>query len=291
MNGCPPPGPLLNGPWTGITRRAPLPQPSLRTRLEPKEKARIRSDLPRRAPGAPFLPSSMSLPDHPNSRPRRSSRNQGRSHHRSPGSRSPNRSDRPDRPDHAPREDHRDWEPVDRGRDIRRRAAEKPSLFQKILAALSFGLLGNPKKSPADRASSSFRSGDRPDRSSRAPRENRPPRSPREPRPITPPDPEAVTSPRLHVGNLSYDAAESDLTELFSGVGQVQSIEVVYHRDTQRSKGFAFVQMLTLDEAKRAVAELHGKDYLGRQLEIGAARLPTQSRDGERRPPRREFRD
>ena len=230
----------------------------------------------------------MSHPDQPNSRPRRSSRNPGRSQNRPHGPRPHGRSERPDR---TPRDDHRDWEPVDRGRDIRRRAAEKPSLFQKILAALSFGLLGNPKKSPADRASSSFRPGDRPDRSGRAPRENRPPRSPREPRPITPPDPEAVTSPRLHVGNLSYDAAESDLTELFSGVGQVQSIEVVYHRDTQRSKGFAFVQMLTLDEAKRAVAELHGKDYLGRQLEIGAARLPTQSRDGERRPPRREFRD
>ena len=85
------------------------------------------------------------------------------------------------------------------------------------------------------------------------------------------------------MGNLSYDAAESDLTNLFNGVGKVQNVEVVYHRDTQRSKGFAFIQMLTVDEAKRAVTELHGKDYMGRKLEIGPARAPGQTRDRDRR--------
>ena len=232
----------------------------------------------------------MSHPDQPNSRPRRSSRNPGRSQNRPHGPRPHGRSERPDR---TPCDDHRDWEPVDRGRDIRRRAAAQPSLFRKILSALSFGWLGGIAKPSAksdhpSSRSTAPRSGERPDRGNRAPRENRPQR---QPRPSTPPDPEALTGPRLHVGNLSYDAAESDLTELFSGVGKVQSIEVVYHRDTQRSKGFAFVQMLTLDEAKRAVSELHGKDYLGRNLEIGPARTLVPSRDGERRPPRREERD
>ncbi|PYL68233.1 MAG: hypothetical protein DMF20_01475 [Verrucomicrobia bacterium] len=74
-----------------------------------------------------------------------------------------------------------------------------------------------------------------------------------------------VTSPRLYVGNLSFDATESDLFELFNGVGHVQNAEVVSYRHNQRSKGFAFVQMQTVDEAKRAVEELHDKEFLGRR--------------------------
>src|SRR5947209_13689973 len=65
-----------------------------------------------------------------------------------------------------------------------------------------------------------------------------------------------VTSPRLYVGNLSFDATESDLFELFNGVGHVQHAEVVSYRQNQRSKGLALVQMQTIDEAKRAAAEL-----------------------------------
>ncbi|RYD28704.1 MAG: RNA-binding protein [Verrucomicrobiaceae bacterium] len=89
---------------------------------------------------------------------------------------------------------------------------------------------------------------------------------------MAPVDPESVTSPKLHVGNLSYEAAESDLMDLFKGAGHVESAEVVYHRDTHRSKGFAFVRMLTVGEARRAVEELHGKEFMGRRLEIGPAR-------------------
>lgn len=234
----------------------------------------------------------MSQTDQPNPRPRRGgSRSQSRTNNRPHGSRSPHHSDRSERSaqsDRTPREDHRDWEPVDRGRDIRRRAAEQPSLFQKILSTITFGLLGGRKKKssgnsgPASRSAKSSDRLDRPERGSsdsRSPREVRPPRE----RQSSPPNPDAVTSPRLHVGNLSYDAAESDLTDLFSGTGQVQSVEVVYHRDTQRSKGFAFVQMLTTEEAKRAVGELHGKDYMGRKMEIGPARAPGQGRENDRR--------
>ena len=233
----------------------------------------------------------MSYTDQPNSRPRRGGgRSQGRTNHRPHGSRSPHHSDRSERQgqsDRTPREDHRDWEPVDRGRDIRRRAAEQPSLFQKILSTITFGLLGGKKKpaaksAPPAKNAKTAKTGERPERparESRPPREARPPRE----RQSSPPNPDAVTSPRLHVGNLSYDAAGSDLTDLFSGAGQVQSVEVVYHRDTQRSKGFAFVQMLTTEEAKRAVSELHGKDYMGRKMEIGPARAPGQGRDNDRR--------
>src|SRR3982751_1411759 len=67
-------------------------------------------------------------------------------------------------------------------------------------------------------------------------------------------------------------SAESDLFELFNGVGAVQNAEVVTYRHNQRSKGFAFVQMNTVDEAKRAVEELHDKEFLGRKLVVSGAK-------------------
>ncbi len=81
-----------------------------------------------------------------------------------------------------------------------------------------------------------------------------------------------VTSPKLYVGNLSYDATENDLHELFNGVGSVRSAEVVAHRDTQRSKGFAFVTMSSVAEAKRAVEELHDELFMGRKLNVSGSK-------------------
>jgi RNA recognition motif-containing protein len=103
-------------------------------------------------------------------------------------------------------------------------------------------------------------------------RERPPARTPRKPETVE------VISPRLYVGNLSFDATESDLFELFNGVGQVQNAEVVSYRHNQRSKGFAFVQMQTVEEAKRAVAELHDKEFLGRKLVVSGAKSTEQAR-------------
>ena len=91
-------------------------------------------------------------------------------------------------------------------------------------------------------------------------------------RPARKPERIEVTSPRLYVGNLSFDATESDLFELFNGVGHVQNAEVVSYRHNQRSKGFAFVQMQSVEEAKRAVEELHDKEFLGRRLVVSGAK-------------------
>jgi RNA recognition motif-containing protein len=91
-------------------------------------------------------------------------------------------------------------------------------------------------------------------------------------RPGRKPERVEVSSPRLYVGNLSFDATESDLFELFNGVGHVQNAEVVSYRHNQRSKGFAFVQMQTTEEAKRAVEELHDKEFLGRRLVVSGAK-------------------
>jgi RNA recognition motif-containing protein len=104
-------------------------------------------------------------------------------------------------------------------------------------------------------------------------RERVPARTPRKPEAVE------VTSPRLYVGNLSFDATESDLFNLFNGVGQVQNAEVVSYRHNQRSKGFAFVQMQTVEEAKRAVAELHDKEFLGRKLVVSGAKSTEHARE------------
>lgn len=85
-----------------------------------------------------------------------------------------------------------------------------------------------------------------------------------------------VTTPRLYVGNLSFDATDEDLAELFKGVGKVATAEVVTHRHTERSKGFAFVQMMTVDEARRAVAELHDRPFMGRPLVVSGAKALEQ---------------
>jgi len=81
-----------------------------------------------------------------------------------------------------------------------------------------------------------------------------------------------VSSPKLYVGNLSFDASESDLFELFNGVGKVQNAEIVSNKYTQKSKGFAFVTLQTIDEARRAVSELHDKEFMGRKLVVSGAK-------------------
>lgn len=87
-----------------------------------------------------------------------------------------------------------------------------------------------------------------------------------------------VTAPRLYIGNLSFDATEGDLFELFNGVGAVQNVEIVINRQTDRPKGFAFVQMQSIDDAKKAVTELHDKEYLGRKLVVSGAKA-SERRD------------
>ena len=98
------------------------------------------------------------------------------------------------------------------------------------------------------------------------------PRTQTERRRMGPPERVAVTTPKLYVGNLNYDTIESDLLDLFKGVGQVQNVEIVTHRDTEKSKGFGFVTMLTVDEAIRAVETLHDKAFMGRKLLVNGSR-------------------
>ena len=136
------------------------------------------------------------------------------------------------------------------------RAPAKKSLLQRIMDLFTGG--GKPAARPVSVQSEPARSNG--SEYSQAPRTSRKPEA------------VEVTTPRLYVGNLSFDASESDLFELFNGVGAVQNAEVVTYRHNQRSKGFAFVQMNTVDEAKRAVEELHDKEFLGRKLVVSGAK-------------------
>jgi RNA recognition motif-containing protein len=82
---------------------------------------------------------------------------------------------------------------------------------------------------------------------------------------------------KLYVGNLSYNTTSSDLEQLFSQHGTVQSAEVIADRDTGRSKGFGFVQMGSDEEAQAAIAALSGQQHDGRALTVNEAK-PREDR-------------
>ncbi|HEY2726975.1 MAG TPA: RNA-binding protein [Parafilimonas sp.] len=76
----------------------------------------------------------------------------------------------------------------------------------------------------------------------------------------------------LYVSNLSFHTSEADLESLFSKVGKVTSVKIIMDRETNRSRGFAFVEMPSEEEGKKAIAELNNKEIEGRQLSVAIAR-------------------
>lgn len=77
---------------------------------------------------------------------------------------------------------------------------------------------------------------------------------------------------RLYVGNLPYDTDEGSLRDVFGQDGRnVASVHIVMDRDTGRPRGFAFVEMTSEDDAKKAIAALDGQDFRGRMLRINEA--------------------
>ena len=84
---------------------------------------------------------------------------------------------------------------------------------------------------------------------------------------------------KLYVGNLSYQATASDLEQLFSPHGAVESAEVISDRSTGRSKGFGFVEMSSAAEAQAAIAALNGQQHDGRALTVNEAK-PRENRGG-----------
>ena len=84
---------------------------------------------------------------------------------------------------------------------------------------------------------------------------------------------------KLYVGNLSYDINKSDLEQMFAAHGTVASAQVITDRETQRSKGFGFIEMGSEQEAQAAIAALNGKSIDGRALTVNEAR-PQEPRSG-----------
>ncbi|XVF07514.1 hypothetical protein REPUB_Repub06bG0145600 [Reevesia pubescens] len=84
---------------------------------------------------------------------------------------------------------------------------------------------------------------------------------------------------RIYVGNLPYSMTSSELSEIFSEAGRVANVEIVYNRATDRSRGFAFVTMASVDEAKEAIRLFDGSQVGGRTVKVNFPEVP---KGGER---------
>ncbi len=90
-----------------------------------------------------------------------------------------------------------------------------------------------------------------------------------------------MSNNKLYVGNLSFKATERDLMDMFGAYGNVIEAKIVLDRETQRSRGFAFVTMGSDDEAQKAIENLNGQDQGGRKLTVNVAR-PMEDRRPQR---------
>lgn len=84
---------------------------------------------------------------------------------------------------------------------------------------------------------------------------------------------------KLYVGNLAFQTTNQDLQELFAQAGTVESASIIEDRDTGQSKGFAFVEMSSEEEAASAIEKFNGKEVAGRMLKVNEAR-PRENRSG-----------
>jgi len=137
---------------------------------------------------------------------------------------------------------------------------------------ISFGKLGQPKRKPRKKQQQQPKKKAATPATAKAPnQESKKRRRQRN----------EVTSGRLYVGNLAYATTEEELEELFRGFGTVISAEVVTNSRTQQSKGFAFVEMASIEQAKRAVEILDDQDFMGRKLTVSGARSegPKESKE------------
>lgn len=76
----------------------------------------------------------------------------------------------------------------------------------------------------------------------------------------------------MYVGNLPFDATESDLRTLFADYGGIESASVITDRDTGRSRGFGFVELADPAQGAKAIEKLDGYDWNGRRLTVNEAK-------------------
>ncbi len=85
---------------------------------------------------------------------------------------------------------------------------------------------------------------------------------------------------KIFVANISYNATEDNLKELFSKVGEIKSVNIVADKHTGQRKGFGFIEMATEEDAKKAIASLNGTTFMERTLSVAEAKPQSRERRG-----------
>ncbi len=83
---------------------------------------------------------------------------------------------------------------------------------------------------------------------------------------------------KLYMGSIPFDATEDNLKELFSSIGEVESVKIITDAYTGKSKGFGFIEMASEEDAKKAIADLHGTTFMERTIIVNEAR-PQKPRE------------
>ncbi len=91
----------------------------------------------------------------------------------------------------------------------------------------------------------------------------------------------------IYVGNLSFSATEQDLRDVFAEYGTVSRVSLPIDRETNRVRGFAFVELATEADEDRAIADLDGAEWMGRQIRVNKAKPREGGGGGSSRYPRR----
>ena len=86
---------------------------------------------------------------------------------------------------------------------------------------------------------------------------------------------------KIYVANISFNATEQDIRDLFSEYGEIESVKMIKDKYTGQSRGFAFVEMETEDDVKKVISALNGTIFMGRTLTVAKART-QQKRQGFR---------
>ena len=79
----------------------------------------------------------------------------------------------------------------------------------------------------------------------------------------------------LYVGNLLFDVSESDLRTAFEEFGEVTEVRLIMDKFSGKSKGFGFIEMPTKEEAEKAIEEMNGKEFMGRDIKVNVAKPKT----------------
>ena len=81
----------------------------------------------------------------------------------------------------------------------------------------------------------------------------------------------------IYVSNISFKSSESDLRELFEQHGEVSSVKIIIDKETQRSRGFGFIEMTDDSAGRQAITSLNGFNFLGKTLVVNEARPKTDA--------------